>query len=32
MADFGCTEACLESHPLDPSDCSRSAARDGECQ
>jgi hypothetical protein len=32
MTDFGCTEACLQSHPLDPSDCSRAPARDGECE
>ncbi len=32
MMGMGCTEACLESHPLDPSDCSRDVARDGECE
>jgi hypothetical protein len=29
--DFGCIERCAETHPIDPSGCSRATTRDGEC-
>jgi len=31
MMDMGCTDRCLTDHPIDPSDCSRTSSRDGEC-